>query len=147
MSRRVHLVHVHTRTMVDAISLSTVATYDIQVAFSIELRALLRESHSLEALWRGPGGSRPQSFGTTRARREACGRLLTNALRARRGKHRLGHLSCHADAPFSAPNTISKSEPKMLRPRLGQARNLSGLPILANQAHSADIGTKSRDYI
>jgi hypothetical protein len=30
---------------------------------------------------------------------------------------------------------------------LGQARNLSGLPILANQAHSADIGTKSRDYI
>jgi hypothetical protein len=48
---------------------------------------------------------------------------------------------------FQPPNTISKSEPKMLRPRLGQARNLSGLPILANQAHSADIGTKSRDYI
>ena len=36
--------------MVDAISLSTVATYDIQVAFSIELRALLRESHSLRSI-------------------------------------------------------------------------------------------------
>jgi hypothetical protein len=36
--------------MVDAISLSTVATYDIQVAFSIELRALLRESHSLGSI-------------------------------------------------------------------------------------------------
>jgi hypothetical protein len=42
MSRIVYLVHVHTRTMVDAISLSAVATDDIEVAFSIELRALLR---------------------------------------------------------------------------------------------------------
>jgi hypothetical protein len=35
-------VHVHTRTMVDAVSLSAVATDDLEVAFSIELRALLR---------------------------------------------------------------------------------------------------------
>jgi hypothetical protein len=42
MSRVVNLVHVHTRTMVDAVSLSAVATDDIEVAFSIELRALLR---------------------------------------------------------------------------------------------------------
>jgi hypothetical protein len=42
MSRFVHLVHVHTRTMVDAVSLSAVATDDIEVAFSVELRALLR---------------------------------------------------------------------------------------------------------
>ena len=41
-SRFVHLVHVHTRTMMDAVSLSAVATYDIEVAFSIKLRALLR---------------------------------------------------------------------------------------------------------
>jgi hypothetical protein len=40
MSRIVHLVHVHTRTMVDA--LSAVATDDIEVVFSVELRALLR---------------------------------------------------------------------------------------------------------
>ena len=42
MSRIVHLVHVHTRTMVDAVSLSAVAPDDIEVAFGIELRALLR---------------------------------------------------------------------------------------------------------
>ncbi len=42
MSRIVYLVHVHTSTMVDAVSLSAVATDDIEVAFSIELRALLR---------------------------------------------------------------------------------------------------------
>jgi hypothetical protein len=42
MSRIVHLVHVHTRTMVDAVSLSAVAIDDIEVAFSVELRALLR---------------------------------------------------------------------------------------------------------
>ena len=33
----------------------------------------------------------------------------------------------------------------MLRPRLGQAAICSGLPILAHQAHSANMGTKSRD--
>ena len=38
-------------------------------------------------------------------------------------------------------------EPKMLRLRLGQAAICSGLPILAHQAHSANMGTKSRDYI
>ena len=42
MSRIVHLVHVHTRTMVDAVSLSAVATDDVEVGFGIELRALLR---------------------------------------------------------------------------------------------------------
>src|SRR5712675_1222387 len=42
MSRIVHLVHVHTRTMVDAVSLSAVAADDIEIAFSIKLRALLR---------------------------------------------------------------------------------------------------------
>src|SRR5258705_755957 len=42
MSRIVHLLHVHTRTMVDSVSLSPVATHDIEVAFSIELRTLLR---------------------------------------------------------------------------------------------------------
>ena len=35
----------------------------------------------------------------------------------------------------------------MLRLRLGQAAICSGLPILAHQAHSANMGTKSRDYI
>ena len=35
----------------------------------------------------------------------------------------------------------------MLRLRLGQAAISSGLPILAHQAHSANMGTKSRDYI
>ena len=35
----------------------------------------------------------------------------------------------------------------MLRPRLRQAAIGSGLPILAHQAHSANMGTKSRDYI
>jgi hypothetical protein len=35
----------------------------------------------------------------------------------------------------------------MLRLRLGQAAIGSGLPILAHQAHSANMGTKSRDYI
>jgi hypothetical protein len=41
--------------MVDAISLSTVATYDIQVAFSIELRALLREPVSRSIVARAWG--------------------------------------------------------------------------------------------
>ena len=35
----------------------------------------------------------------------------------------------------------------MLRLRLGQAAIGSGLPILAHQAHSANMGTNSRDYI
>src|ERR1700686_2657597 len=35
MSRIVHLMHVHTRTIVDAVPLSAVATDDIEVAFSI----------------------------------------------------------------------------------------------------------------
>jgi hypothetical protein len=38
-------------------------------------------------------------------------------------------------------------EPKMLRPRLRQAAIWSGLAILAHQAHSANMGTKSGDYI
>jgi hypothetical protein len=42
MSCIVNLVHVHTRAMVDAVSLSAVATDDMEVAFSVELRALLR---------------------------------------------------------------------------------------------------------
>src|SRR5258706_16330589 len=48
---------------------------------------------------------------------------------------------------FSAPEHHKQSEPKMLRLRLGQAAICSGLPILAHQAHSANMGTKSRDYI
>src|SRR5260221_10689352 len=48
---------------------------------------------------------------------------------------------------FPVPNIISKSEPKMWRLRLGQAAICSGLPILAHHAHSANMGTKSRDYI
>ena len=40
-----------------------------------------------------------------------------------------------------------QSEPKILRLRLGQAAICSGLPILADQAHFANMGTKSRDYI
>jgi hypothetical protein len=35
----------------------------------------------------------------------------------------------------------------MWRLRLGQAAICSGLPILAHHAHSANMGTKSRDYI
>ena len=35
----------------------------------------------------------------------------------------------------------------MLRLRLGQAAICSGLPILAHHAHSANMRTKSRDYI
>jgi hypothetical protein len=42
MSRIVHLMHVHTCTIVDAVSLSAIAPDDIKVAFGIELRALLR---------------------------------------------------------------------------------------------------------
>jgi hypothetical protein len=36
---------------------------------------------------------------------------------------------------FQPPNTISKSEPKMLRPRLGQARNLlfASFPSVAGE--------------
>jgi hypothetical protein len=48
---------------------------------------------------------------------------------------------------FSAPEHHKQSEPKMLRLRLGQAAICGGLPILAHQAHSANMGTKSRDYI
>src|SRR5258705_10958630 len=48
---------------------------------------------------------------------------------------------------FSAPEHHKQSEPKMLRLRWGQAAICSGLPILAHQAHSANMGTKSRDYI
>jgi hypothetical protein len=35
----------------------------------------------------------------------------------------------------------------MLRLGLGQAAICSGLSILAHHAHSANMGTKSRDYI
>jgi len=43
---------------------------------------------------------------------------------------------------FPVPKHYEQWGPKMLRAAIG-----SGLPILAHHAHSANMGTRSRDYI
>ena len=48
---------------------------------------------------------------------------------------------------FSAPEHHKQIGAENVAPKLGQAAICSGLPILADQAHSANMGTKSRDYI